>query len=101
MSDSHGKTDSNSWLRIADTRVGEASRAARQGIFARSVDLAQKTDRLGHMKVAYDETENQNFTPPSALFRVVARANRKPLTEIPQQGVLDSNMAVARSRYGD
>jgi DNA helicase INO80 len=99
--DSLGGTDNFSWLRFADTSPQEVYRASHKDVFARAVDLATKKNRLGEMKVFYDEPEDQNWTPAHALFQIVKREDRKPLAEITQEGVLGSLMNVARSTYDD
>jgi DNA helicase INO80 len=99
--DSLGGTDNFSWLRFADTSPQEVYRASHKDVFARAVDLATKKNRLGEMKVVYDEPDDQNWAPAHALFQIVKREDRKPLAEITQEGVLGSLMNVARSAYDD
>ncbi|PBP26588.1 putative DNA helicase ino-80 [Diplocarpon rosae] len=60
-----------SFLRFADTSVGEASNAARNCVFSRAVDLAQKPRRLGPMSIIYDEEDDRNFTPPQAMLNIL------------------------------
>ncbi|KAK4138470.1 INO80-like protein [Trichocladium antarcticum] len=99
--DSLQGTDNFSWLRFADTSPQEAYHASHNGVFARAANLALKKKRLGKMKVVYSEPEDQNWTPAHALFQIRERADRKPLAETTQQGVLGNLMNVARARYND
>lgn len=90
-----------SWLRFADTSPAEVCKAGQRDVFARAVELANQSDRLGHMNVAFDESEDQNYTPAHALFQIRRRAGRKPLAEVTHEGILDSLMNVSRVTYDD
>ncbi|KAM0327606.1 hypothetical protein ACHAQA_005899 [Verticillium albo-atrum] len=90
-----------SWLRFADASAGDVYKATHQDSFTRATELAQQSDRLGHMQIAYDEAEDKNFTPAHALFQIKARSNRQPLAEVTQEGVLANLMNVARSDYNE
>lgn len=94
-------TEAFSWLRFADTSPAEVCKAGQQDVFTRAVELAGQSDRLGHMRVAFDEPEDQNYTPAQALFQIKRRAGRKPLAEVTQEGILDSLMNVSRVAYDD
>ncbi|EON98709.1 putative ino80-like protein [Phaeoacremonium minimum UCRPA7] len=94
-------TDTFSFLRFADTSVGEAYKASHQDIFTRATELATKKNRLGLMNVAYDEPGEENFTPAHALFKIRERADRKPLADITSEGVLNNLMNVSRLAYDD
>ncbi|KAI1260463.1 SNF2 family N-terminal domain-containing protein [Xylariaceae sp. FL1019] len=93
--------DAFSFLRFADSSMQEASNASRQDVFARATDLAKKSDRLGHLGIIYDETEEKNYTPAHALFQIKERNNRKPLAEITPEGALSRLMNVANTRWRD
>ncbi|POR32033.1 Putative DNA helicase INO80 [Tolypocladium paradoxum] len=97
--ESTGGSEAFSWLRFADTTPGDVYKATHQGLFTRAANELQKHDRLGLMKVVYDEAEDKNFTPAHALFKIRARENRKPLADITKEGVLDKLMNVAREEY--
>ncbi|KAF9871804.1 hypothetical protein CkaCkLH20_10738 [Colletotrichum karsti] len=99
--DSLEGSDNFSWLRFADASANEVYKASHQDIFTRAVELSQKSDRLGHMNVAYDEPEDINFTPAHALFQIKARRNRRPLVDITEEGILANLMNVARNDYVD
>lgn len=94
-------SDAFSWLRFADVSPSEVCRAGQQDVFSRAIELSGRDNRLGHMKVAYDEPEDQNYTPPHALFQISDRADRKPLADITDEGVLNSLMNVSRMAYDD
>lgn len=99
--DSLEGSDSFSWLRFADTSPEEAYKASHQDIFWRAAELSQKENRLGIMNVAYDEPEDKNFTPATALFNVSARADRKPLADVTNEGVMGHLMNVSKESYFD
>ena len=99
--DSLGGTGNFSWLRFADTSPQEAYKASHQNIFSRAAELSQKENRLGYMNVAYDDLEDKNFTPATALFNISARADRKPLADVTNEGVLGHLMNVSRESYFD
>ncbi|KAM0249343.1 hypothetical protein ACHAQJ_009104 [Trichoderma viride] len=87
-----------SWLRFADTSVGDVYKATHSNLFDRAVGELKKRDRLGPMNVAYDE-EDKNFTPAHCLFKIQERRNRQPLAEITSEGILSSLMNVAKVAY--
>lgn len=93
--------DAFSFLRFADTSPEEVYKASHQDIFSRAKDLVRKQDRLGPMNVIYDEPGEENYTPVHALFQIKARSNRKPLTEITGDGILDSLMNISRGTWRD
>ncbi|ROV88006.1 hypothetical protein VSDG_09171 [Cytospora chrysosperma] len=99
--ESLGAADNFSWLRFADTSPQEVYRASHQDVFSRAVELAERKDRLGYMNVVYDEPEDQNYTPPHALFQITRRNDRKPLADITEKGILSSLMNVASMSYDD
>ncbi|KAF4508733.1 hypothetical protein G6O67_005075 [Ophiocordyceps sinensis] len=90
-----------SWLRFADSAPGDVYEAAHQGLFTRAVKELQRGNRLGHLKIAYDEAEDGNVTPAHALFQIRAGEDRKPLADVTKEGILDSLMNVAREEYRD
>ncbi|KAK4181541.1 putative DNA helicase ino-80 [Triangularia setosa] len=99
--DSIANTDNFSWLRFADTSPQEAYKASHQGLFDRAVALSTKKNRLGNMNVLYRDTEYENWTPVHVLFQVQERADRKPLADITEQGVLRDLMNVARTNFAE
>ncbi|XP_044721188.1 DNA-binding domain-containing protein [Hirsutella rhossiliensis] len=90
-----------SWLRFADSAPGDVYKAAHEGLFTRAVHELQRHNRLGHLKIVYDEAEDNSVTPAHALFQIRARADRKPLADVTKEGVLDSLMNIARQAYRD
>lgn len=99
--ESSKEAEAFSWLRFADTSPTEVYKASHQDVFTRAVDLARKEDRLGLMNVAYDEPEDRNYTPAHALFQVTRRADRKALSDITGEGVLNSLMNVSKNVYDE
>jgi DNA helicase INO80 len=93
--------DAFSWLRFADFSVGEASNAAKKGIFNRAVDLAQKPRRLGALSIVYDEEGEKTFTPAQALFQIVDRQDRKPLAEVMKEGYMSKLLNVSKDAWAD
>ncbi|KAI1860261.1 uncharacterized protein JN550_011639 [Neoarthrinium moseri] len=93
--------DAFSFLRFADASPEEVYKASHSDVFTRAVDLVKKPNRLGHMNVIYDEPEDEAFTPAHALFQIKARADRKPLADITNEGVLGSLMNIAKTNWRD
>ncbi|KAI0598908.1 SNF2 family N-terminal domain-containing protein [Biscogniauxia sp. FL1348] len=91
--------DAFSFLRFADTSPEEVYRASHQDVFSRAADLVKKEDRLGHMNVIYDEAGEENYTPAHALFQIKPRTDRKPLSDITNEGILGSLMNISRSQW--
>ena len=90
-----------SWLRFADTSVGEACRAARSGIIDRAIELHDKKPHLSRMKAIYEDGEDAGFTPASALFNIVERNNRQPLADLSVDGRMSNLLNVSRSCWAD
>lgn len=90
-----------SWLRFADATPGDVYKATHTSLFDRAKDELLKTDRLGTMNVAYDDPEDENYTPAHALFNIASRQNRKALADVTNEGYLDKLMNVAREDYRD
>ncbi|KAK7731514.1 putative DNA helicase ino80 [Cytospora paraplurivora] len=99
--ESLGDTDNFSWLRFADTSPQEVLKAGQQDVFSRAVELAERKDRLAFMNVAYDEPEDQNYTPAHALFQIRRRNDRKPLVDITEEGILSNLMNVSNMSYAE
>ncbi|ODA79015.1 hypothetical protein RJ55_04605 [Drechmeria coniospora] len=93
--------DAFSWLRFADTSLGEVCKAAHGDLFSRAVTELRSRDRLAHLPVAYDEAEGDAFTPVHALFQIRARENRQALTDATSEGILGRLMNVSRQAYFD
>ncbi|KAI1339430.1 SNF2 family N-terminal domain-containing protein [Xylariaceae sp. FL0016] len=94
-------TDSFSFLRFADVSPQEVYRASHQDIFTRASQFVKKDDRLGHLKIVYDEPGEENYTPAHAMFRIKDHADRKPLADVTQDGVLRNLMNVSRMQWRD
>ncbi|KAM0813443.1 putative SNF2 family N-terminal domain-containing protein [Seiridium cardinale] len=91
--------DAFSFLRFADTSPEEVYKASHKDVYARAVDLVKKENRLGHLNVIYDEQEDHNYTPAHALFQIRARAERKPLAEVTNEGILGNLMNISKSDW--
>ncbi|CAJ2510541.1 Uu.00g095100.m01.CDS01 [Anthostomella pinea] len=91
--------DAFSFLRFADVNPEDVYKASHQDIFTRAADLVKKDNRLGHLKVVYDEPGEENFTPSHALFQITARADRKPLADVAGDGILRNMMNISRSQW--
>ncbi|KAI0471047.1 SNF2 family N-terminal domain-containing protein [Xylariaceae sp. FL0804] len=93
--------ESFSFLRFADASPQEVYQASHQDVFTRAAQLVKKEDRLGHLKVVYDEPGEENYTPAHAMFQIQASADRKPLADVTQEGVLSDLMNITRSQWRD
>ncbi|KAI0017005.1 hypothetical protein F4780DRAFT_630132 [Xylariomycetidae sp. FL0641] len=96
---STSENDTFSFLRFADTSPQEVYEASHQDIFTRAATFVKKEDRLGHLKVVYDEPGEETFTPAHALFQIKAREDRKPLANITGDGILRNLMNISRSEW--
>ncbi|KAI6715998.1 hypothetical protein JHW43_001495 [Diplocarpon mali] len=88
-----------SFLRFADTSVGEASKAARTDLFSRAVDLAKRPRRLGPMSIVYDEEDRKSLIPAQAMLNIVDRNDRKPLADVTHEGYLNALFNVAKDTF--
>ncbi|KAI7093922.1 putative DNA helicase, partial [Hortaea werneckii] len=89
-----------SWLRFVDRSATDLTSTAHKTLAERLVDFAKQDDRLGRLKVAYDdddEQENAGYTPVHAMFNIVGRNDRKPLAEVTQNGCLNSLLNISRN----
>ncbi|KKA27975.1 hypothetical protein TD95_004416 [Thielaviopsis punctulata] len=94
-------SDAFSWLRFADTSVGEVYEATHTGIVDRAVKMAKRSDRLEHLGVVYDEEDQPNFTPRHALFMVRERNSRRAVIDLAPEGILSTLMNVGKTNYED
>ena len=90
-----------SWLRFTDMSVGEACRAAHSGLLSQAIGLRDKKPCLGRMKVIYDDTDDSDFVPASALFNIVERNDRQPLADLSADGHMSSLLNVSNNRWAD
>jgi DNA helicase INO80 len=98
--DSAKRNGAFSWLRFVDQSAGSVANTARKSILDRAVDLAQDENRLGKVKVAYDDTddkENDGYTPVHAMLNIVKRNDRKPLADVTDDGYLYKLMNISRT----
>ncbi|QSZ30479.1 hypothetical protein DSL72_000033 [Monilinia vaccinii-corymbosi] len=89
-----------SWLRFVNTSVQELSTASRKDVFTRAVDLVEKPQTLGRLKIVYDE-EDKNYTPVHAMLQIVDRQDRKPLAEVTNEGYLNNLFNVAKDVWAE
>ena len=100
ISESAKQNGAFAWLRFVDQSAGEMAATAGKGIVDRAIELSQDENRLGKLKVAYDdddEQKNAGFTPVHALLNIVKRNDRKPLAEVTKDGYLNKLMNVSRN----
>ncbi|KAL2891892.1 putative DNA helicase INO80 [Ceratocystis lukuohia] len=90
--------DAFSWLRFADTSVGEVYNATHESIMDRSVKAANRSDRLEHLGMIYDE-EDGDFTPRHALFLIKERSSRRIFADLAPEGALHNMMNAARGCF--
>ena len=89
-----------SWLRFVDQSAGDVAATAMKTFLERAIDLSQDENRLGKLKVAYDDTdeqENTGYTPVHAMLNIVKRNDRKPLADVRDDGYLNTLMNVSRN----
>ena len=89
-----------SWLRFVDQCAGDVAATARKTFLDRAIALSQDENRLGKLKVAYDDTddqENTGYTPVHAMLNIVARNDRQPLADVTDDGYLNKLMNVSRN----
>jgi DNA helicase INO80 len=87
-----------SWLRLANTSAGEASKTAKKDIFQRAVDLDDRSERLGRLNILYDD-ENGAYVPKHSMLNIVERQNRAPLAEITTDGYMHNLLNVSHSAF--
>lgn len=97
-----GGKDAFSWLRFADTSVGEVYHFSRTGKAERAVKLTDTNQRLARFNVVYDEVgdkEDSPYTPSYALFNVVQRNDRRPLADVTTENRLQSLFNVSKNVF--
>ena len=90
-----------SWMRFADTSASEAYKASHQGVAERAIQLAGKASRLARFNVIYDENEETNYTPAHALFHIVERNDRRPLSNITAENHLHNLFNISKKTFKD
>ena len=88
-----------SWLRFADTSVGEAYEASHYGPAEQAIRMKGHTSHLERLQVIYDEPEDEDYTPTHAMFNIVERNRREPLAEITSEGRLHSLFNVSKDVF--
>lgn len=89
------------WMRFADTSIGEAYEASHLGVAERAVKLTNKMPRLARFDVVYDEADGDKFTPAHALFNIVEHNDRGPLSTITNENHLQSLLNVSKTHFMD
>lgn len=95
--ESCAQNEAFSWLRFADTSVGEVYNASHQGYLERTIALSRKADRLSKMKTFYDD-DPLAYTPLQAQFNVVERSAP---ASISKQGHLQALLNISRATFED
>jgi len=93
-----------SWLRFVDQSATDVVAVARKTLAERIIDLAKDDNKLGKLKVAYedeDEQENVGFTPVHTMLNIVKRNDRRPLAEVTKDGYLNKLLNVSQSVIAD
>ena len=90
-----------SWLRFADTSVGEASNAFYKTPFDRAVAMKEKPRHLARLPIIYDEEDGHAFTPAHAMFNIVDRNERTPLAEVCDGGHMSHLLNVATNAWAE
>ncbi|KAI9844343.1 MAG: putative DNA helicase ino80 [Sclerophora amabilis] len=101
---SEEKDGAFSWLRFADVSPGEAYATFRKDFFSRAVDIKQSDRRLGRFKALYDDDDDgdeENITPTPAMLRIVDRRDRKPLSEITNEGYMRGLLDISQNVFED
>ncbi|WEW56561.1 Putative DNA helicase ino80 [Emydomyces testavorans] len=89
--------DAFSWLRFADTSVGEAYDLSHKGVFERAVMRRGYSNRLARLKIAYDKEDdiNPDLVHIHSLFNIVERNDRRALADILTTGRMRELLNVA------
>ena len=90
-----------SWLRFTDTSPGEAYDASHKGVAERALQIARKTARSARLNVLYDEPEDDGYTPTHALFNILERNDRRPLSNITTENRLHDLFNVSKTTFED
>jgi len=88
-----------SWMRFVDISPSEAHTAAHSGVAERAVFLGSKIPCLARMNVVYDEPDEVDFTPTHALFNIVERNDRRPLSDISKDNHLHKLFNVSKTAF--
>ncbi|PGH28564.1 DNA helicase INO80 [[Emmonsia] crescens] len=90
-----------SWLRFADTSVGEAYELSRKGVFERAIKRRGYSNRLSRLMVAYDDVEDDLTSTVLAhsLFSIVERSDRRALAEITREGHMNELLNISSKAF--
>ena len=88
-----------SFLRFADTSVGEASKAGLDDIFTKAAVLSRRDSRLGRFRAIYDDGEEAGFCQAHSLFNIVERNDRKVLADITNEGYMNKLLDVSHEAF--
>ncbi|KAG8532196.1 putative DNA helicase ino80 [Bacidia gigantensis] len=86
-----------SWLRFANTSVGETYKASRRGVLERAVELVTKTPT--HRRPQVLDEDSKTVVPSHALFNILERNDRRPLADIATEGRMKSLLNVSRNVF--
>ncbi|PGH15786.1 hypothetical protein AJ79_02166 [Helicocarpus griseus UAMH5409] len=90
-----------SWLRFADTSVGEAYELSHKGVFERAIKRRGYSNRLSRLMVAYDDAEDEPTSTISAhsMFNIVERNDRRALTDITTEGRMNELLNISSRTF--
>ena len=93
------KSGAFSWLRFADTSVGEAYDAFHQSLFQRAVNLSKKKPYITRQRVLYED--DSLYEPKHSMLNIVERRSKQPLAEITSEGRLSSLLNISKASFED
>ena len=99
ISKSISGTAAFTWLRFADTSIGNVHSTARTGLAERALSLATDRRQLGRRFVVYEDEPDTQSTPSYALFNIVDQNDRQPLREITSEGHMKALYSVSRDCF--
>lgn len=93
------KTGAFSWLRFADTSVGESYDASHQSLFQRAVNLSKKKPYITRQRVLYED--DSLYEPKHSMLNIVERRSKQTLAEITVEGRLSSLLNISKTSFED
>ncbi|GIZ47979.1 hypothetical protein CKM354_001105400 [Cercospora kikuchii] len=90
-----------SWLRFTDQGATDIVLTARRSLIDRVVDLAKNESSLDKLRVAYDDSddedkENNGWTPVHDMLNIVKRNDRCSLTKATNEGYLSQLLNISQ-----
>lgn len=87
-----------SFLRFVDHSFSEVSKAGKQGLFERALDLIEKPNRLARYNTFYAD-ENGDYSPRRSMLNIVERQDRVALAGITTEGYMRNLLNVSRASF--